>query len=82
MEVLNSYYLAEDGQHKWFECILVDRAHPSVKTDKRLGWISDKKGRAHRGLTSAGKKSRGLGKKGKGTEKVRPSLRKHKRKAA
>ncbi|TFG95481.1 50S ribosomal protein L15e, partial [Candidatus Thorarchaeota archaeon] len=31
-------------------------------------------GRDSRGLTSAGKRSRGLRKKGQGAEKVRPSL--------
>ncbi|NOX72053.1 MAG: 50S ribosomal protein L15e [Candidatus Micrarchaeota archaeon] len=60
MEVLNSYYLTEDGKHKWYEVILVDTTHPSVKSDKERSWISSKKhsGRAFRGLTSAGKKSR------------------------
>ena len=37
--------------------------------------ICNKKGRAMKGLTSAGKKSRNLIKKGKGTEKARPSKR-------
>ena len=62
MEVLNSYMAGEDGVSKWFECVLVDTSHPSVKGDKERRWIAgDKqKGRAFRGLTSAGKKSRGL----------------------
>jgi len=73
MEVLNSYWVAEDGQHKWFECILVDPSHPAIKHDKDISWIANQKhtGRAFRGLTSAGKKSRGLRRKGKGAEKVR-----------
>ncbi len=60
MEVLNSYYVAEDGKHKWFEVILVDPHHPSVKKDKERNWITSPKhkGRVFRGLTSAGKKSR------------------------
>ncbi len=60
MEVLNSYYLTEDGKHKWYEIILVDTSHPAVKKDKERKWITSKKqrGRANRGLTSAGKKSR------------------------
>jgi large subunit ribosomal protein L15e len=33
------------------------------------------RGRAYRGKTSAGKRGRGLHKKGKGAEKLRPSLR-------
>lgn len=61
-EVLNSYFAGEDGVSKWFECILVDRAHPSVQKDKERNWITkkDQRGRAFRGLTSSGKKSRGL----------------------
>lgn len=80
-EVLNSYYVAEDGLHYWFEIILVDRDHPAIKKDKILSWITKKRGRVFRGLTSAGKRSRGLFKKGKGTEKNRPSLRAHKGRA-
>lgn len=74
-EALNSYLVAKDGQHAWFEVILVDRANPSVLADPRLRWISKPmhKGRAARGLTSSGTKSRGLMYKGKGSEKVRPS---------
>ncbi|ALL02052.1 50S ribosomal protein L15e [Pyrodictium delaneyi] len=62
MEVLNSYYVAEDGEYKWYEVILVDRSHPAVCRDKDLGWICEKqhRGRVFRGLTSAGKKMRGL----------------------
>jgi large subunit ribosomal protein L15e len=75
MEVLNSYWVGEDGKHKWFEVILVDRSHPAIKSDKQLSWVSDEKGRVFRGLTSAGKKSRGLRNKGRGAEKIRPSLR-------
>ncbi|MHA1341244.1 MAG: 50S ribosomal protein L15e [Promethearchaeota archaeon] len=77
LEVLNSYYLTEDGRHKWFEIIMVDPYHPRIITDKRINWIGvgANKGRPFRGLTSAGKKGRGLRKKGKGTEKIRPSLR-------
>ncbi len=62
MEVLNSYYVAEDGEYKWYEVILVDPHHPAVCKDKDLGWICEKqhRGRVFRGLTSAGKKMRGL----------------------
>lgn len=62
MEVLNSYYLAEDGKSKWFEVILVDPNNPSIKSDKELKWITKPahRRRVLRGLTSAGKKSRGL----------------------
>lgn len=67
MEVLNSYWVGEDGKFKWYEVILVDRSHPAMKKDRQLKTltISKKRGRSYRGLTSAGKKSRGLAHKGK-----------------
>lgn len=77
MEVLNSYWVAEDGKTKWYEVILVDPSHPVIKNDKDLNWICSSKqsGRAFRGKTSAGRKGRGMMKRGKGTEKTRPSIR-------
>ncbi|AEH61032.1 Ribosomal protein L15e [Methanosalsum zhilinae DSM 4017] len=76
MEVLNSYWVAEDGMSKWYEVILVDPAHPVIQNDKNLNWIckSSQKGRAYRGKTSAGRKGRGMMGRGKGTEKTRPSI--------
>ncbi|MFP4117752.1 MAG: 50S ribosomal protein L15e [Candidatus Woesearchaeota archaeon] len=81
-EVLNSYNLCEDGVNKWFEVIMVDKTHPSIKNDKQLAWIAKPRhtGRVHRGKTSAGRKGRALHKKGKGTEKARPSSRANSRK--
>lgn len=76
LEALNSYYLTEDGRHKWFEVILVDKNHPRVISDSKISWIglSANNRRVFRGMTSAGKKGRGLRKKGIGAEKLRPSL--------
>ena len=76
-EVLNSYWVAEDGRFYWYEIILVDKSSPSILADKNLSWIAEKQhtGRVYRGLTSAARKSRGLRWKGKGSEKVRPSQR-------
>lgn len=54
-EVLNSYWVGEDGDTKYFEVILVDRSHPSVMCE-----VARSRGRAFRGLTSAGKKARGI----------------------
>ncbi|MEM4144056.1 MAG: 50S ribosomal protein L15e [Candidatus Bathyarchaeia archaeon] len=78
LEVLNSYWVGEDGRSKWFEVILVDPNHPAIKADKDVNWIIEKqhKRRVFRSLTSAGKKVRSLRRKGKGAEKVRPSKRK------
>ena len=78
-EVLNSYYVGEDGLHYWYEVILVDRHNPSIMADSRISWIMNHKGRAERSLTSAGRRGRGLLHKGKGAEKLRPSLRAHHR---
>ncbi len=81
LEVLNSYWVGQDGRHKWFEVILVDPVHPQIIKDKNIGWInrSVHRRRVFRGLTSAGKKSRGLRKRGYGAEKARPSVRANKR---
>lgn len=75
LEVLNSYWVGEDGRYKWFEVILIDPHHPVIQSDPRINWICQKqhKGRVFRGLTSAGKKVRGLRRKGRGAEKMRPS---------
>jgi len=75
LEVINSYWVAEDGRSKWFEIIMVDPHHPVIKADKEINWITQKqhRKRVFRGLTSAGKKIRGLRRKGRGAEKVRPS---------
>ncbi len=72
-EVLNSYWVASDGKHHWYEIILVDKYHPAILKDKNLMWVSNPKHskRVFRGLTSAGRKSRGLRNKGKGAEKAR-----------
>ena len=62
LEVLNSYWVIEDGQNVWFEVILIDPNSPEIKKDKNLKWITEKQHRKRvlRGLTSSGKKSRGL----------------------
>ena len=76
LRVLNSYWVGEDGSQKWHEVILLDPNHPAIQNDKDLNWICDDahKGRAFRGLTSAGKRNRGLNNRGKGAEHVRPSI--------
>lgn len=77
MEVLNSYQIGKDGQHYFFEVILVDRSAPEIATDKDLSFISDSanRGRSFRGLTSAGIRARGLRNSTHKAPKVRPSLR-------
>jgi large subunit ribosomal protein L15e len=75
VEVLNSYWVGEDGRSKWFEIIMVDPHHPAIKSDKDINWICQKQHhrRVFRSLTSAGKKVRSLRRKGRGAEKFRPS---------
>jgi len=60
LEVLNSYYVAEDGVHKWFEVIMVDPRRPEIAKDKNVKWLASPKHRrrVYRGLTSAGKQAR------------------------
>ncbi len=75
LEVLNSYPVLEDGRHRWFEVILVDPHAPEILSDPKINWICNRSSRARvtRGKTSAGQKSRGLRRRGKGTEHIRPS---------
>jgi large subunit ribosomal protein L15e len=77
MEVLNSYWAGQDGKNYFYEVILVDPVHPSVMKDPKINWITDttNKRRVLRGKTSAGQRGRGLRYKGRGAEKVRPSIR-------
>jgi large subunit ribosomal protein L15e len=78
---LNSYQIGKDGIHYFYEVILVDPSKPEIKNDKQLKFLtkSTNKKRAHRGITSAGKKSRGLAASKGRSHKVRPSVRAGKR---
>ncbi len=62
LEVLGSYYVGEDGLYKYFEVVLIDPHHPSVRSDNDVNWITDpsQKGRVFRGKTMAGRRMRGL----------------------
>lgn len=64
LRVLNSYWIGQDTTFKFYEVILVDPFHPAIRRDPRMNWICDPvhKHREMRGLTSAGRSSRGLGK--------------------
>ena len=42
LEVLNSYWVWEDGRSKWFEVIMIDPESPSIRSDNDVGWISRK----------------------------------------
>ena len=62
LRVLNSYWVNQDATYKYFEVILVDPQHNAIRKDPRINWIvnSVHTRRECRGLTSAGKASRGL----------------------
>ena len=72
LEVLNSYWVWSDGKYKFFEVILVDPQSPTIKNDPKINWICEPqhRNRALRGVTSAGKKGRGIAHKGKGRKKL------------
>ncbi|KAL6131825.1 hypothetical protein ACLB2K_070198 [Fragaria x ananassa] len=76
LKVLNSYWVNEDSTYKYL-VILVDAARMTIKNDQRINWICNPvhKHRELRGLTSAGKKYRGLQGKGHLHHKARPSRR-------
>merc|ERR1711908_95184 len=77
LRVLNSYWVGEDSAHRWYEVVMVDPFHKTIRDDPRINWICNPvhKHRELRGLTSAGKANRGLRFKNHGTNKRRPSMR-------
>ena len=64
LRVLNSYWVGEESTYKFLEVILIDPFHKAIRRNPDTQWISKPvhKHREMRGLTSAGRKSRGLGK--------------------
>jgi large subunit ribosomal protein L15e len=76
LRVLNSYWVGSDSTYKFYEVILVDPSNKTIRRDPKSNWIckSVMKHRELRGLTSAGKRSRGLG-KGHGYSKAKGSSR-------
>ena len=76
LEVLSSYKLAKDGRYYFYEVIMVNPHSPVITSDRVINSICEptNRRRAHRGLTGAGKKSRGLMNKAPDS-KVRPSVR-------
>jgi large subunit ribosomal protein L15e len=80
LEVLNSYWIAKDGKYYWFEVIMIDPERPEIQKDPKINWIVNNRSRVFHGLTSSGRRSRGLHNKGMRALKVRPSLRAHNRK--
>lgn len=76
LRVLNSYWVNEDSVYKYYEVILVDPNHNAIRRDPRINWVcrATMKHRELRGLTSAGRRGRGLHNKGHRVGKMRPSI--------
>jgi large subunit ribosomal protein L15e len=81
-EALNSYFVGQAGSKRFFEVILLDRNHASIKSDSQYGDVVAQRGRAYRGLTSAGRRHRGISKKRFGAHTMRPSKNKSKQQGA
>nr|NP_001070220.1 uncharacterized protein LOC767785 [Danio rerio] len=64
LRVLNSYWVGQNATYKFYEVILVDPMHKAIRRNPEAQWICKAvhKHRELRGLTSAGRRSRGLGK--------------------
>ncbi|XP_049629674.1 LOW QUALITY PROTEIN: 60S ribosomal protein L15-like [Suncus etruscus] len=64
LRVVNSYWVGEDSRYKFFEVLLIDPFHQAIRRNPDTQWITKPvhKHREMRGLTSAGRKSCGLGK--------------------
>ena len=77
MVVSDAMLLMQDSTYKYFEVVLVDVAHNAIRNDPRINWLCNPvhKHRELRGLTSAGKKYRGLRGRGHLHHKARPSRR-------
>ena len=65
LRVLNSYWVNQDATYKYYEVICVDPSHTKIRNDPRINWICNgvMAHRELRGLTSAGRKYRGLRRK-------------------
>merc|ERR1712154_193936 len=64
LRVLSSYWVGQDSTYKYFEVIMIDIHHKAITRDPKINWMCGnvQKHRELRGLTTAGKSSRGLGK--------------------
>jgi len=86
LEVLNSYWVGEDGRSKWLEVIMVNKTILSRQhnfktkkakiTNQNIVNLANQKRRANRGLTAAGKRVTHLV---KSPEKKNPKKRKTKK---
>ena len=61
LRVLNSYWVGQDSTYKYYEVIMIDPSHKAIRRDPKINWMCKavQKHRELRGLTAAGKSSRG-----------------------
>ncbi len=74
-EVLNSYFVGKAGTKEYYEVIMLNRQSKVLASDPYYSAILSQTGRALRGLTSAGRKHRGIVRKSYGSITLRPSKR-------
>jgi large subunit ribosomal protein L15e len=75
-EVLNSYFVGVAGSRNFYEIIMLERNNSVIQSDPQYSGIIAQKGRAFRGLTSTGKRHRGMARKRFGSHKIKPSQNK------
>ena len=61
LRILSSYWVGQDSTYKYFEVIMIDIHHKAITRDPKINWMCSNltKHRELRGLTTAGKSSRG-----------------------
>jgi large subunit ribosomal protein L15e len=69
--VLNSYFIGASGSRKFYEVILLDPSNNGIKADRQYENLLSQTGRVYRGLTSVGRRHRGISKKRFGAHKLR-----------
>ncbi|ELP92917.1 60S ribosomal protein L15-2, putative [Entamoeba invadens IP1] len=79
LRVLTSYSIGQDSTFRFYEIIMVDPMLKEIRDDPTINWIcaGKQKRREARGLTHAGKVSRGLSGKGRRYNKVAHGGRRH-----
>jgi len=58
LEVLNSYWVGEDGMNKYYEIIMVNPHEPTIMADNNLNWLLREKKRVYRAKTSSARKAK------------------------
>ena len=59
-EIMNSYFVGEIGTDRFYEVIMLDKSSKALQADAGYSHILKNQHRAERGLTSSGRKHRGI----------------------